>query len=183
MNQLKGAYKLAEKIIRKIGDPVLREACKPVPAVTPNIVKLLDDLTQTIRSGENRAGLAAPQVGIPKRVAVLEYGSGLIELINPVIVERSGEQTGFEACLSIPGVYGTVKRARYVKVKTWNRAGEETFVEGVDQVAVCMQHEIDHLDGILYIDHVKPGQLFSEQDDKPIDVLQMIRMSKSRDER
>jgi peptide deformylase len=174
---------MAEKMIRKIGDPVLREVCKPVPAITPNIVKLLRDLAETIRSGENRAGLAAPQVGIPKRIAVLDYGTGLIELINPVIVERSGEQTGFEACLSIPGVYGTVKRAQYVKVKTLNRAGEETFVEGVDQVAVCMQHEIDHLDGVLYIDHVKKGQLFNERNDKPIDVLQMIRMSKSRDGR
>ncbi|GAA3409577.1 peptide deformylase [Paenibacillus hodogayensis] len=172
---------MAEKMIRKIGDPVLRTVCKPVPAITPNIVKLLNDLAETIHSGENRAGLAAPQVGIPKRIAVIDYGTGLIELINPVIVERAGEQSGFEACLSIPGVYGTVKRAKYVKVKTWNRAGKETYVEGEDHVAVCMQHEIDHLDGILYIDHVKKGQLYNEHNDKPLDVLKLIRLSRSED--
>ena len=174
---------MAERMIRKIGDPVLRQVCKPIPSVTSNIIKLLGDLADTIHSGENRAGLAAPQVGIAKRVAVLDYGTGLIELINPVIVERSGEQSGFEACLSIPGFYGTVKRSKYVKVKTWNRTGEETFVEGEDHIAVCMQHEIDHLDGVLYIDHVKKGQLFNERNDKPIDVLQMIRMSRSQDGR
>ncbi|PYI50495.1 peptide deformylase [Paenibacillus flagellatus] len=171
---------MAERQIRKIGDPVLRETCRPVPAVTPNVVKLLDDLAETIRGGDNRAGLAAPQVGIAKRVAVLEYDhTGLIELINPVIVERSGERTGHEACLSIPGVYGTVKRSQYVKVKTWDRQGNETFIEGEDEVAVCLQHEIDHLDGVLYIDRVKPGELFNELSDKPIDVLQMIKLSRS----
>ncbi|MDF2717375.1 MAG: peptide deformylase, partial [Paenibacillus sp.] len=87
---------MAEKMIRKIGDPVLRQVCKPVPSVTSNVIKLLGDLAETIHSGENRAGLAAPQVGIAKRIAVLDYGTGLIELINPVIVERSGEQSGFE---------------------------------------------------------------------------------------
>jgi len=170
---------MAEKLIRMIGDPVLRQVCKPVPAITPNIIKLLNDLADTIHSGDNRAGLAAPQIGIAKRVAVVDYGTGLIELINPVIVERSGEQSGAEGCLSIPGVYGIVQRAQYVKVQTLNRAGEVTFVEGSDNVAVCLQHEIDHLDGVLYIDHVKKGNLFNEHNDKPIDVLKMIRLSRS----
>ncbi|RKN78193.1 peptide deformylase [Paenibacillus ginsengarvi] len=170
---------MAERMIRQIGDPVLRQSCKPVPAVTANVIKLLNDLADTIHSGENRAGLAAPQIGIAKRVAVVDYGTGLIELINPVIVERSGEQTGAEGCLSIPGVYGFVKRAQYVKVKTLDRAGNVTYVEGTDNVAVCLQHEIDHLDGVLYIDHVKKGQLFNEHNDKPIDVLKMIRMSRN----
>lgn len=174
---------MAEKMIRQIGDPVLRQTCKPVPTVTPNVIKLLNHLADTIHAGENRAGLAAPQIGIAKRVAVVDYGTGLIELINPIIVERSGEQSGAEGCLSIPGVYGIVKRAQYVKVQTWNRAGETVFVEGEDNVAVCLQHEIDHLDGVLYIDHVKKGNLFNEHNDKPIDVLQMIRMSRSADER
>lgn len=174
---------MAERLIRKIGDPVLRQKCKPVAEITPNVIKLLNDLADTIHSGENRAGLAAPQVGIAKRLAVIDYGTGLIELINPVIVERSGEQTGAEGCLSIPGVYGFVKRAKYVKVKTLDRSGNETFVEGTDHVAVCLQHEIDHLDGVLYIDHVKKGELFSEHDDKPLDVLHMIRLSKSGGER
>lgn len=160
---------------------MLRAACKPVPAVTPAIVKLLDDLTTTILADDNRAGLAAPQVGIPKRVAVLNTENGPIELINPVIVERTGEQIGFEACLSIPGFYGSVKRARYVRVRTLDRSGNEAFVEGEDNVAVGLQHEIDHLDGILYIDHVRKGQLFREDNDKPVDVAQMIRLSRQED--
>ncbi|MEF3304850.1 peptide deformylase [Paenibacillus sp. GYB003] len=174
---------MGERIIRQIGDPVLRQVCKPVPAVTPNIIKLLNDLADTIHAGDNRAGLAAPQVGIAKRVAVVDYGTGLIELINPVIVERSGEQTGAEGCLSIPGVYGIVKRAQYVKVKTLDRDGNVAYVEGTDNVAVCLQHEIDHLDGVLYIDHVKKGELFSEHNDKPLDVLNMIRLSRSQEGR
>lgn len=171
---------MAERMIRKIGDPVLREPCQPVREVTPNITRLLDDLAKTIYGGDNRAGLAAPQVGIAKRIAVLDYvGSGLVELINPVIVERSGKQSGHESCLSIPGAYGLVKRSQYVKVMTWNRQGKEVFVEGTGDLAICLQHEIDHLDGVLYIDHVKPGELYSEHDDKPLDVFQMIRLSRS----
>lgn len=169
---------MAERQIIPIGDPVLRKRCRPVAAVTPNVDKLLDDLAETIYAGDNRAGLAAPQVGVPKRIAVLDCGTGLIELINPEIVERRGEQTGPEACLSIPGLYGYVKRAKYVKVKTLNRAGEETYLEGEDHVAVCLQHEIDHLDGVLYIDHVKQGELFSEATDKPVDLLRVLQLSR-----
>lgn len=102
---------LAERIIRKLGDPMLREKCKPVLALTPALLNLLDDMVTTLYGSENRAGLAAPQIGVPKRMSVMDYeNSGLIELINPDITERSGEQYAWEACLSIPGIYGRVKR-------------------------------------------------------------------------
>jgi peptide deformylase len=171
---------LAERIIRKLGDPVLREECKPILELTPAIHKLLDDMVYTLHATENRAGLAAPQVGVPKRISVMDYeGSGLIEFINPEIIEQSGEQFAWEACLSIPGLYGIVKRAQFVKIKSLNRAGEEVFYEGEGKLAVCMQHEIDHLDGILFIDHVEPGQLFKDDDNQPADLLEVIRLSRS----
>ncbi|MFM1655126.1 peptide deformylase [Brevibacillus sp. B_LB10_24] len=170
---------MAERTIRQLGDPVLRRVCKPISEITPNVNKLLDDLVDTLYAAPDRAGLAAPQVGIPKRIAVLDVGDGLIELINPVIVKQKGSQTGAEACLSIPGAAGIVKRAEYVAVKTLNRAGEEIMIEGKGSLAVCLQHEIDHLDGILYIDHVKPGDLFHQQTRQPIDVLKMIQISRS----
>lgn len=170
---------MAERIIRTLGDPVLREPCKPIQSITPAIEKLLDDMVATLYGGDNRAGLAAPQIGVPKRISVMDYdNSGLIELINPEIVEKSGEQAGWEACLSIPGMYGKVQRAEYVKVKSLNRKGEEVFYEGEGKLAVCMQHEIDHLDGVLFIDHVQPGQLFRDSDNKAIDVLEAIRFSR-----
>ncbi|NGQ96736.1 peptide deformylase [Brevibacillus sp. SYP-B805] len=169
---------MAERSIRKLGDPVLREVCKPVPAVTANVIKLLDDLAETLYAAPGRAGLAAPQVGIPKRVAVLDMGDGLIELINPQIVRQKGVQTGPEACLSLPGIVGYVKRARAVTVKTWNREGKEVLIEGEGPLARCLQHEIDHLDGILFIDRVKQGELWSERSREPLDVLELIRLSR-----
>ncbi|QSO52076.1 peptide deformylase [Alicyclobacillus curvatus] len=172
---------MAQRFIRTLGDPILRVECKTIPAFTAGIVKLLDDMIETLYASDGRAGLAAPQVGVAKRVNVLDYdNSGLVELINPEIVATSGEQYTWEGCLSIPGYYGKVKRAQYVKVRSLNRAGEEVFYEGEGKLAVCMQHEIDHLDGILYIDHVEPGQLFREWDNKPVDVMAMIGLSRSR---
>ncbi|MDA5107114.1 peptide deformylase [Brevibacillus thermoruber] len=145
---------MAERLIVKLGDPVLREISKPVTAVTKNVEKILNDMADTIYADEGRAGLSAIQIGIPKRLVVMDCGTGLVELINPYIVERKGEETGTEGCLSIPGVVGRVKRASYVKVKTLNRAGEEVVLEADGYLARCIQHEIDHLNGILYIDYV-----------------------------
>ncbi|SDD98489.1 peptide deformylase [Paenibacillus sp. UNCCL117] len=145
---------MAIKIIVKDPDPVLREVCKPVPKITPNIVKLLDDMADTMYDAEG-VGLAAPQIGILKRVIVMDCGEehgGLIELINPEIIELEGEQFGAEGCLSIPGLRGDVKRAARAKVKGLNRDGEEIIVEGTELLARCIQHEVDHLDGILYTD-------------------------------
>ncbi|WP_281887791.1 peptide deformylase [Paenibacillus sp. YYML68] len=144
---------MAIKIIVNDPDPILREKSKPVPTITPNIIKLLDDMADTMYDAEG-VGLAAPQIGILKRVIVMDCGDehGLIELINPEIIEREGEMLGPEGCLSIPGLRGDVSRAARVKVKGLNRHGEEIVIEGTELLARCIQHEVDHLDGILYTD-------------------------------
>lgn len=144
---------MAIKMIVKDPDPILRQKCKPVNEITPNIIKLLDNMADTMYDAEG-VGLAAPQIGILKRVIVMDVGDeyGLIELINPEIIEREGEQFGPEGCLSIPGFTGDVRRAMRVKVKGLNRNGEEIVVEGTDLLSRCIQHEVDHLNGVLYTD-------------------------------
>lgn len=160
---------LAEKRILPFGDAVLRVKCRPVSPSDPDLSRLLTDLADTLYAAEGRAGLAAPQIGIPARVVVLDCGSGLVELINPEIIDRRGEEIGPEACLSLPGYTGIVNRAGYVKVKTLNRKGETCFVEGEGFLARCLQHEIDHLDGVLYIDRVEPDALFKDATHEVVD--------------
>lgn len=144
---------MAIRIIAKDPDPVLRETAKPVPKITPNIHKLLNDMADTMYDAPG-VGLAAPQIGILKRVIVMDIGddSGLIELINPEIISREGEQLGPEGCLSIPGLTGDVRRAMTVKVKGLDRNGNEIEIEGSELLARCIQHEVDHLDGVLFTD-------------------------------
>ncbi len=142
---------MAKRKIRISTDEVLRKISKPVSAITPNVLTLLDDMAETMYAA-NGVGLAAPQVGILKRIVVIDIGDGLVELINPVVVETKGSQIGNEGCLSIPGYSAPVERPEYVKVKALNRKGEEIIVEGRDLMAVALCHETDHLDGILYID-------------------------------
>lgn len=139
-------YKIVE-----IGDPVLREKAKPVPKITPNILKLLDNMVDTMRQAQG-VGLAAPQIGVSKRVIVVEVDGQLVEMINPEIVEQSGEEISVEGCLSIPGVAGEVKRAYRVKARGLNRHGQLVEVAGQGMLARALQHEIDHLDGILFVD-------------------------------
>ncbi|AJS59216.1 peptide deformylase [Paenibacillus sp. IHBB 10380] len=150
------------KIILPFGDPILRKLSKPVESITPRIIKLLDDMTDTLYASDG-AGLAAPQVGILRRVIVMDCGEGLIELINPEIIYRSGEQVGPEGCLSYPGYAGVVKRSQSVKIKSLTRSGSESFIEAEGLLARCIQHEIDHLNGILYIDHIKDGLFYNEE--------------------
>lgn len=157
---------MAERMIVRLGDPVLRVLSKPVPAVTSHTEKILNDMAHTIYADEGRAGLSAIQIGIAKRLIVMDCGSGLIELINPEIIEMRGGQVGPEACLSIPGVVGMVSRAEYVRVKTLNRAGETITLEAEGFLARCVQHELDHLEGILFIDHV--GELYSARSGKKL---------------
>ncbi|MGI6555504.1 MAG: peptide deformylase [Bacillota bacterium] len=141
--------------IVKIGDPgdsVLREKASTVKKVTPNIIKLLDNLKDTLYEA-NGVGLAAPQIGISKRVVVIDVGEGLLELINPELIEYSEEtELDVEGCLSIPGARGEVERYSSVVVKALNREGEEIEIAGEGLLARCLQHEIDHLYGVLYID-------------------------------
>ena len=133
-------------------DPTLRKNSRTVDAITPRIQILLDDMIATMRRAGG-VGLAAPQVGVLRRVVVVETEPGeVIELINPVIVEKSGSQTGQEGCLSLPGRWGLCTRPDTVTVEATNRRGERFRVTGYDLTAHCFCHEIDHLDGILYPD-------------------------------
>jgi peptide deformylase len=138
--------------IRKIltdADPALHKVCKPVEVFDRKLHKLLDDMADTLQKAEG-VGLAAPQVGILRRVVIVDIGDELLELINPSLVETSGEQIGAEGCLSVPGKYGQVKRPNYAKVRAQDRFGEWFEAEGEELIARCFCHELDHLDGILY---------------------------------
>ncbi|WP_366921590.1 peptide deformylase [Metallumcola ferriviriculae] len=140
------------QIIKK-GDPILREKARPVPKITPNIEKLLDNLADTMYAAEG-AGLAAPQIGISKKVIVVDIGEGIFELINPEIISASGNEEDTEGCLSIPGLQGRVHRATEVTVIGLDRQGQEIKITAHGLFARALQHEIDHLDGILFIDKV-----------------------------
>ncbi|OUM87721.1 MAG: peptide deformylase [Bacillus thermozeamaize] len=142
---------MAVRVIVKEPDPILRQVSQEVRRITPNIHKLLDDMAETMYDAGG-VGLAAVQVGVLKRVVVIDVGEGLIELINPVITSREGEQIGPEGCLSIPGLVGEVKRAMRCTVEALNRHGEPIVVEGEGYLARALQHEIDHLNGILFTD-------------------------------
>jgi peptide deformylase len=132
-------------------DVVLREKAKPVKNINQNILKLLDNMSDTMYSNKG-VGLAAPQIGVSKRVIVLDAGEGLIELINPEVLKASGKEIDNEGCLSLPGLIGEVKRAAHVVVSGLNREGQEVKIEAGGFCARVLQHEIDHLDGILFID-------------------------------
>lgn len=143
---------MAKLNIRKAGDEVLRRICRPVEEITPRILTLLDDMTETMRAADG-CGLAAPQVGILRRIAVVEVEEGeVIELINPRIIATAGEQQESEGCLSIPGRYGITKRPMHVTVRATNRRGEQFEVSGSGLLARALCHEIDHLDGRLFTD-------------------------------
>jgi len=169
---------MASREIIPFGDPILRKPAKPVTEINEKILKLLDDMADTLYAADGRAGLAAPQVGFLKRMVVMDCGEGLIELINPEILEMEGEQIGPEACLSFPGYSGIVKRANYVKIKSLDRKGKPFTLEGEGYLARCIQHEIDHLDGILYIDRIEGNELYNEQTHRRVNLLDVIRLSK-----
>ena len=145
---------MAKLKIVKYGDEILRKVCRPVEKITPRTLTLLDDMVETMRAA-NGCGLAGPQVGILRRIAVVEVEEGqVIELINPKIVAYAGEQREQEGCLSIPERWGTTVRPQHVTVRAINREGKPFEVTGSDLLARALCHEIDHLDGKLFIDHV-----------------------------
>jgi len=146
---------MAKLKIVKYGDEILRKVCRPVEKITPRTLTLLDDMVETMRAA-NGVGLAAPQVGILRRIVVIEVEEGkVIELINPKIIATAGTQEGAEGCLSIPGRSGIVKRPRHVTVRATNRHGEVFEMSGSDLLARAFCHELDHLDGHLYIDRAE----------------------------
>ena len=153
---------MARKFVVQTGDPVLREKCTEVKTFNGELWRLLDDMKETVRAEEG-AGLAAPQIGIAKRVVVIDVEEGFFELVNPVIVAVKGEQTGAEGCLSVKGKQGTVTRPYKVRAEYRDRNGKKhkLTAEGFFARAVC--HELDHLDGILYTDRA------SEIYDLPVD--------------
>lgn len=159
--------------IRTLPDPVLRQKAKKVAKIDASIQKLIDDMIDTLRADPNRAGLAAPQVGVLLRIAVIELPEQeLIILINPEIVEKEGERIVQEGCLSIPGYFGEIKRAVTVKIKARDRHGKQFRLKAEGLLAQAFEQEIEHLDGILYIDHVaSPGKLFEiteEEEDQQL---------------
>ena len=130
-------------------EPALHKVCKPVEKFDWKLHKLLGDMRDTLLDS-NGVGLAAPQVGILRRVVVVDTGEEILELVNPAIIETDGEQVGAEGCLSVPGKYGLVKRPYYVRVRAQDRHGEWFEAEGEELIGRCFCHELDHLDGILY---------------------------------
>ncbi len=138
--------------LRKIltdAEPALHKVCRPVERFDRRLHKLLDDMKETLAEA-NGVGLAAPQVGILRRVVIVDTGEEILELVNPELLETDGEQEGAEGCLSVPGKYGLVKRPYYAKVRAQDRNGEWFEAEGEEIIARCFCHELDHLDGIVY---------------------------------
>ena len=148
---------MALRTIRIQGDPVLTKKCREITEITPKIKELIDDMLDTMYEA-NGVGLAGPQVGVLKRIVVIDIGEGPVVMINPVILEKSGEQTGDEGCLSLPGKAGTVTRPNYVKARAFDENMEEYEIEADGLLARCILHECDHLDGKLYVDLVE-GEL------------------------
>ena len=148
---------MALRTIRTQGDSVLTKKCRPVEAMTPRVSELIEDMLETMYDAMG-VGLAAPQVGILKRIVVIDVGDGPMVLINPEIMEVSGEQTGEEGCLSVPGMSGQVTRPNYVKVKALDADMNEVVYEGEELLARAFCHEIDHLEGKMYTELVE-GEL------------------------
>jgi peptide deformylase len=145
---------MAKLNIVKVGDDVLRKVCRPVEKITPRTLRLLDDMLETMRDADG-CGLAAPQVGILRRIAIVEVEEGHpIELINPKIIAYAGEQQEQEGCLSIPGKWGVTSRPEHVTVRATDRYGKTFDVSGSGLLARALCHELDHLDGKLFTDVV-----------------------------
>ena len=146
--------KMTVRTVHVLPDPVLRQKAKKVSKIDMSVQQLIDDMVETMRAASG-IGLAAPQVGVPLRVAVIEMpGDEVIVLINPEIVKKQGERLVQEGCLSIPGYHGEISRSVWVKVKAKNRHGRDIRLKGEELLAQALEHEIDHLNGVLYIDRL-----------------------------
>lgn len=142
---------MAKLNILVAGHPLLRQVAQPVERIDKKLQRLLKDMAETMYASDG-VGLAAPQIGVSKRLVVIDVGEGLFELINPVIVKKEGSAVGAEGCLSVPDYEGEVERAEYVECEFTDRTGRRLLLQASGLLAVCIQHELDHLDGILFID-------------------------------
>ncbi len=153
---------MAQRQIREVGDPLLRKKSRTVEVIDDKVKQLIEDMYDTLKVADDGIGIAAPQVGVLKRVIIVdlsdEDGEGPYKLINPVITKSKGEQVCREGCLSVPGLLGDVVRPKEVTVEALNEEGKKVVIKAKDLLAICLCHEIDHLDGILFID--KATELF-----------------------
>ncbi len=147
---------MAVRNIRQLGDAILTKKCREIKEMTPRIRELIADMKDTMYDA-NGVGLAAPQVGVLKRVVVIDVGEGPIVLLNPRMLESSGEQTGEEGCLSVPGKYGIVTRPMHVKIEAWDEDMERIVLEGEELLARAICHEMEHLDGHTYVEKAEDG--------------------------
>lgn len=154
---------MAKLKILTAGDPVLRKTAVEVTRIDKKITKLLRDMAETMYAADG-VGLAAPQIGVSKRIVVIDVGEGLIEMINPVIVKKEGSVVGGEGCLSVPDYEGEVERASYVECEFTDRTGKRLLLSTEGLLAIAIQHELDHLDGVLFID--KAQTIMPKQKDK-----------------
>lgn len=145
---------MALRNIRILGDEILRKRCKPIEKIDDEVLTLLKDMADTLHHTQNGVAIAAPQIGILKRAVVIDRGHGIMYLVNPEIIEMEGRREVVEGCLSIPGKWGILTRPARVKVKTMDEKGDSFIITGEGDLAKCLCHEIDHLDGILFIDKV-----------------------------
>jgi peptide deformylase len=150
------------------GDPVLRKAAKPVTVFHKKLHGLIDSMVETLHDRDDGAALAANQIGVLKSITVIDYMQEYFEMINPEIIDSEGEQTEYEGCLSLPGYFGLVSRYDHIKVKYLDRNGKENIIERNGKLARCFQHEIDHLNGILFIDKVCENFLINNDNDAKI---------------
>ena len=155
---------MALRQIRVYGDPVLEKPCREVKEMTPRLKELIADMLDTMYEAQG-VGLAAPQVGVLRKIVVIDVGQGPLVLVNPEIVEADGEQTGSEGCLSVPGKAGDVTRPNHVKVKALNEDMQPFEAEGEELLARAICHEVDHLQGIMYVTKVE-GQLYDVRDEE-----------------
>ncbi len=154
---------MAIRNIVEIGSEVLRKKSKPVVDFDQSLADLLDDMRQTMRERRGM-GISAVQVGVLRRALLVEYEEDkIVEIINPTILESMGKTFDSEGCLSVPGFYTKVERPQYVKIEAYDRHGKKFFFEGEDYVAKCICHEIDHLNGILFVDYTKAGQEYKKK--------------------
>ncbi len=158
---------MALRQIREVGDDLLRKKSRPVEVVDEKVIQILEDMYETLKNAKDGIGLAAPQVGILKRLIVIDLSEeegGVYKLINPVIIKKKGEQICREGCLSVPGLVGDVVRPKEVVVEALNEKGEKIKIKAQDLLAIVLCHEIDHLDGVLFIDKAK--ELFENDEEE-----------------